>query len=105
MAGPNLDVERVDRTGFDPDQNLTRLRMRPRDLRHPERGAGGVEHRGLHGFRCCRHRAPSVTGLAPAVLGSLTRSQVSTYLTIVAYALDHSSVRNLPFIFYAEDVG
>jgi hypothetical protein len=48
LAGANLDVERVDRAGFDPDQNLPRQRMRPRHWRNPERRAICVENGGLH---------------------------------------------------------
>jgi hypothetical protein len=53
LAGTNLDVERVDGAGFDPDQNLPRFGMRPRHRRNPERRTWAVEHRGLHHFRCC----------------------------------------------------
>src|SRR6267142_2411714 len=63
LAGPNLDVERVDRAGFDPDQNLPRLRIRLSDPRNPERCAMAVENRGLHGFRCCHQSVPLVADL------------------------------------------
>jgi len=51
LAGPYLDVERVDGAGCDPDQNLPRRRLRPGHRRNPERRIWTVENRGLHGFR------------------------------------------------------
>jgi hypothetical protein len=63
LAGPNLDVERVDRACFDPDQNLPRLRSRLSDRRNPERCAMAVENRGLHGLRCCHQSVPPVADL------------------------------------------
>ena len=48
LTGANLRIERIDAASFDPDQNLTASRRRPRQVGDPEWRVRAVQNRGLH---------------------------------------------------------
>jgi hypothetical protein len=47
-CGADLGIQRIDAAGLDADQDLARLRGRPRHLRDPKRRPCGVKNRRLH---------------------------------------------------------
>jgi hypothetical protein len=53
LPGTDLQIERIDRAGLDPDQDLAGSRCWARDRHDPKRCAGAVENRCLHGVRYC----------------------------------------------------
>jgi hypothetical protein len=49
VAAMDLEIERIDRTRLDPDQNLSLLRLGPGNRANPKRRSVAVENRCPHG--------------------------------------------------------